>query len=52
MGSFKVESNADKYLRRLNSRGLVVDKFKGLNSFYFVGIQKIEGKSNAVRQLE
>ncbi len=52
LGSFKVESNADKYLRRLNSRGIVVDKFRGMNSFYFVGIEKIEGKSNAVRQLE
>ena len=52
LGSFKEESNAEKYLQRLNSRGLVVDKFKGMNNFYFVGIEKIEGKSNAVRQLE
>jgi len=52
LGSFKVESNADKYRQRLQTRGIDVEKFRGLNNFFFVGIEKIEGKSNAVRRLE
>ncbi len=52
LGSFKVESNADKYRQRLQARGIDVEKFRGLNNFFFVGIEKIEGKSNAVRRLE
>ncbi len=51
MGSFKVESNADNYQQRLKQKGLESYKFKGRKKFYFVGIQKIEGKSNAVKQL-
>lgn len=52
MGSFKVERNADKYQRRLKQKGLDSNKFKGRKNFYFVGIQSIKGKSNAVRQLD
>jgi nucleoid DNA-binding protein len=51
MGSFKVESNADKYQRRLKQKGLNPNKFKGRKNFYFVGIESIKGKSNAVKQL-
>lgn len=52
MGSFKVERNADKYQRRLKQKGLDSNKFKGRKNFYFVGIQSIKGKSNAVKQLD
>jgi hypothetical protein len=52
LGSFKVERNADKFRQRLQSRGINVEKFRGLKGYYFVGIEKIEGKSNAVKRLE
>jgi len=52
LGSFKVERNADKFRQRLQSRGINVEKFRGIKGYYFVGIEKIEGKSNAVRRLE
>jgi len=51
-GGFKEERNADKYLRRLRQKGYEVEKFRGLDQLYFVGIEKIYGKSNAVKRLE
>lgn len=51
LGSFKEERNADKYLKRLQSGGMVTSKFKGRNDFYFVGIENIPGKSKAIKQL-
>lgn len=51
LGSFKVESNADRLIQRLSGQGLEMGKFKRDNNFYFVGVEHIEGKSNAVKQL-
>jgi len=51
LGSFKIERNADKFERWLDGKGLEVSKFRRGNSFYFVGIEQIKGKSNAVKLL-
>jgi len=51
LGSFKIESNADNFERWLDGKGLEVSKFRRDNSFYFVGIEQISGKSNAVKLL-
>jgi hypothetical protein len=51
LGSFKVERNADRYEQRLLSRGMDVKKFRGKDNFYFVGVDQIRGKTNAVKRL-
>ena len=51
LGSFKIERNADNYQHHLQSHGIEVIKFRGKSNFYFVGYQKIKGKSNAVKLL-
>jgi cell division septation protein DedD len=40
LGSFKVERNADKFRQRLQSRGINVEKFRGLKGYYFVGMKR------------
>jgi hypothetical protein len=52
LGSFKEESNADKFVVRLRRQGMEVGKFQRGNDFYFVGFERIQGKSNAVNQLK
>jgi len=51
LGSFKVESNADNFERQLNGKRIEVNKFRRNGSFYFVGIEQIPGKPNAVQLL-
>lgn len=51
LGSFKEEHNADKLQQRFEKQGMEVSKFQRDNNFYFVGIENIEGKNNAVRLL-
>lgn len=51
LGSFKEEGNADRFQQRLQGGGMVTNKFKGRNDFYFVGIENIEGKSSAIKLL-
>lgn len=52
LGSFKVERNADNYRQKLLSQGVEAMKFYGRNSFYFVGYEKIEGKTRAMQLLQ
>lgn len=52
MGSFKDEENADKLRQRLLKQGIDANIFRRRNSFYFVGIEDINGKANAVKRLE
>lgn len=51
LGSFKIENNADHFKQYLGEKGLKVSKFHRNNSFYFVGIEQIKGKPNAVKLL-
>ena len=51
LGSFKVENNADNFELHLNQKGMDVNKFHRGGSFYFVGIEQIQGKSKAVEML-
>ncbi len=51
LGSFRVESNADNYLKTLQSKGLKVIKFPGKYDYYHVGYENIGDKSEALRQL-
>ena len=51
LGSFREEDNADKFLLRLQEKGMEVEKFQRSNNFYSIGIEHIEGKSHAVKLL-
>ena len=51
LGSFKVENNADNFEQHLNGKGIEANKFRRSGSFYFVGIEQIPGKPNAVALL-
>jgi hypothetical protein len=51
IGSFKEEHNADKLQQRFQKQGMEVSKFQRDNNFYFVGIEHIDGKYNAVKLL-
>lgn len=48
LGSFKVENNADNFEQHLDEKGIEVNKFRRNGSFYFVGIEQIPGKTNAM----
>lgn len=52
LGSFKIETNANNFETHLNNKGIEVNKFRRTNSFYFVGIESIPGKLNAVELLD
>jgi len=52
LGSFKVENNALNFRDRLDEKGIDVSIFRRTNSFHFVGIESIHGKSNTLELLD
>lgn len=51
LGSFKVERNADNFHEKLVSKGIEASIFRRTNDFYFVGIESINGKLDAIELL-